>query len=158
MEHHLAILIGSPDDFSSGVPSGLDTDSDQNRSRWHAAVRNGVARRGGPVSPLRCASSAVGWVRPSCEALVAAAIAAKAAKLPSYRRAASRVALLLVADSTRASGMLNWSDRDVVASPQGFDAVYFYRHPMAGDSGGVKGRPNIQMEPTRPPSRAIMSP
>jgi hypothetical protein len=79
----------------------------------------------------RCASSAVGWVRPSCEALVAAAVAAKAAKLPSYRSAAGRVALLLVADSTRASGMVTWSHRDVVAASHGFDAVYFYRHPMA---------------------------
>lgn len=79
----------------------------------------------------RCASSAAGWVRPLCEASVASAIDAKARKLTSYRRAASRVALLLVADSTRGSGMVDWFHRDVAAAARGFDAVYFYRYPMA---------------------------
>lgn len=77
-----------------------------------------------------CASNAVGWVKQSCEDSLLSAILAKAAKLPSYRRAVDRVALLLVADSTQASGMISLSRNDVGSVVEGFDAVYFYRHPI----------------------------
>jgi hypothetical protein len=84
----------------------------------------------GPYGHWRCASSAVGCVRPYCTDVLSRAIEAKASKLPSYRSAVSRVGLLLVADSTSTSGMLRWSPADAHPSHEGFDAIYFYRHPV----------------------------
>jgi hypothetical protein len=79
----------------------------------------------------QCASNQIGWVRRACEPLIRSAIAAKARKLAAYRTATGRVALLVVADATRRSGMIDWPPSSCRFAREGFDAVYFYRHPEA---------------------------
>ena len=54
----------------------------------------------------------------------------KARKLPMYRQAADRVALLLVIDRTRKSGMLDWPAEATCLAGHGFDAVFLYVHPL----------------------------
>lgn len=76
-----------------------------------------------------CINNNLGWVGTAGARLIAAAIREKSTKLPTYRAAVGRVALLLVADGTRRSGMLRWSRRELSPSAHGFDAVYLYRHP-----------------------------
>jgi hypothetical protein len=88
-----------------------------------------LPREAGRYQRWRCASNSAGWVR-QADDLVSAAIAKKAAKLSVYRKAVDRIALLVVADATRTSGMLRPSG-DLRVPNQGFEAIYFYRHPEA---------------------------
>ena len=78
----------------------------------------------------RCSSDSVGWSRQATDDLFSATIAKKAAKLATYREAMDRIALLIVADATRASGMLRASKNSRVSNG-GFEAIYFYPHPDA---------------------------
>ena len=87
-----------------------------------------LPKAAGQYRQWRCASSSVGWVRRAAEDLLSATVAQKARKLATYRKAADRIALLLVADALGTSGMLR-ATPDVRIPKQGFDAIYFYRHP-----------------------------
>lgn len=79
-------------------------------------------------SQWQCSTNSVGWVRPACRELVEPVVAGKAAKLASYRKAVERVALLLVVDSTRSSGMVEWPD-GLRLDRKGFEAVYLFPYP-----------------------------
>jgi len=59
----------------------------------------------GSYSKWICINNSVGWVGRLHSDLLASRIREKAPKLPTYRKAADRVALLLVADRTSESGM-----------------------------------------------------
>jgi len=89
-----------------------------------------LPREAGQYQRWQCTSNSVGWVRQAADDLLSAAIAKKAAKLSIYRKAADRIALLIVADATRTSGMLRPS-ADMRVPRQGFEAIYFYRYPEA---------------------------
>jgi hypothetical protein len=84
----------------------------------------------GQYQQWRCATNSIGWIQQTADDLLLAAINKKAAKLSTYRKTLDRVALLIVADTTRASGMLRISI-DFRPPKQGFDAIYFYQHPIA---------------------------
>jgi len=89
-----------------------------------------LPKEAGPYRLWQCVSNAVGWTRRDCADLLASTIRRKATRLHAYRSSVGRVALLLVADATRSSGMLHWSGDEAAPSAEGFDAVYFYRHPI----------------------------
>jgi hypothetical protein len=76
-----------------------------------------------------CINNSVGWVGRLHSDLLAARIEEKAPKLPLYRTAADRVALLLVVDRTNESGMLQWPDGATPPSSAGFDAIFLYLYP-----------------------------
>jgi hypothetical protein len=81
----------------------------------------------GRYSRWRLGNDAVGWGRRLLPVHVEDLIAKKAALLPEYRRCASEVVLVIVADKFLASGMIIWEGTHL--SPQGFEGVYLLHFP-----------------------------
>jgi hypothetical protein len=78
----------------------------------------------------RCVNNSVGWVGRLSPSVLESRIRLKARKLPEYRQTVNRVALLLVVDRTRESGMLEWPAEATRLAGHGFDAVFLYVHPL----------------------------
>lgn len=83
----------------------------------------------GQYSGWTCATDFVGVGRTIPRETLEGIIDYKAGKLPRYRQAASRVALLIVADLLTNAGRWRLSDDPTPIDSRGFDAVYLLEHP-----------------------------
>lgn len=98
----------------------------------------------GEYSRWKCvnnSSGRVGALRPSD---LEDRIADKATKLDAYRKRVDRVALLLVANRTQSSGLVEWVDDGESIALQGFEAIFLFIYPthvvvLADSSGSNRG-------------------
>lgn len=75
--------------------------------------------------------SSTGWVRLAPAEFVVAAVRRKAeAKLPNYKTAVDRVALLIYADRTKASGMIQVPPDASLADACGFAEIHLFLPPV----------------------------
>jgi hypothetical protein len=86
--------------------------------------------RAGLYKRWLCINNSVGWVDSIRTDSLVPIIQAKAAKISDYRKVIGRIALLLVADRTHESGMLQWREDEPPPKPEGFDMVFLYIHPF----------------------------
>ena len=77
----------------------------------------------------QCVSDSVGWVRRVDTATLEECIRKKSTRLNEYRKVASCVLLLVVADHLRDSGMLSPQEVRQPMSNFGFSSVYFLSYP-----------------------------
>lgn len=76
-----------------------------------------------------CVNNSVAWRGKIGSADVLPLIEEKTAHLMRYRAVIQRVELLVVVDTTQASGMVCWDPDQPFPSLQGFDAIHLYFHP-----------------------------
>lgn len=76
-----------------------------------------------------CVNNSVAWRGQIGPADVLPVIEEKATRLARYRLVAPRIELVLVVDTTRASGMVRWDPAQPFPSLHGFDTIHLYFHP-----------------------------
>ncbi len=76
-----------------------------------------------------CIDNSVAWRGKIGPADILPLIKGKATRLAHYRSAIRRVELLLVVDTTQASGIVRWDPTEAFPPLHGFAAIYLYFHP-----------------------------
>ncbi len=83
----------------------------------------------GSYKRWQCLNNHIGWVGRLERKTIVDCIQEKSKKLTEYKRAAERIALLLVVDRTVKSGMINPPGPESTFNSEGFSAVYLQIYP-----------------------------